>query len=85
MDSNHVAGLVLATALWMGLAACAIVGGSIRPDGEFWEHELAEGREPSDARARRPSGYRGGRAGPAGGCEPRDGRGARDVAGANGE
>jgi hypothetical protein len=36
MEANHVAGLVLATALWIGLAACAVLGGSIRPPGEFW-------------------------------------------------
>jgi hypothetical protein len=36
MEAHHVAGLVLATALWIGLAACAVVDGSNRPNGEFW-------------------------------------------------
>jgi len=36
MEPNHVGGLVLATVLWIGLGACALIGGgSIRP-GEFW-------------------------------------------------
>jgi hypothetical protein len=36
MNSNNLAALVLATGLWIGLAAWAMGGGSTRPDGEFW-------------------------------------------------
>jgi hypothetical protein len=36
MSTNHVAGFVLATAVWVGLGAAAILGGPTRPAGEFW-------------------------------------------------
>ena len=36
MSSNTLAALVLATGLWIGLAAWAMGGGSTRPNGEFW-------------------------------------------------
>jgi hypothetical protein len=43
MDSNHIASFVLATALWIGLGACALLGGgSIRPGGEFWTSTSSE-------------------------------------------
>ena len=42
MTSNHAAGLVLATALWVGLGAAAFLGGPDRPAGEFWTGTSSE-------------------------------------------
>jgi hypothetical protein len=42
MNSNHVAGLVLATAFWVGLGAFAILGGSTPPLGEIWTSTSSE-------------------------------------------
>jgi hypothetical protein len=64
MNSNNLAALVLATGLWIGLAAWAMGGGSTRPDGEFWTSTssakvashptLVRGSYPRQARAVSP-------------------------------
>jgi hypothetical protein len=61
MESNHIAGLALATALWIGLGACALLGGgSLRPNGEFWTSTA------SDRVASRPTLVRAAYATPSG-------------------
>jgi uncharacterized protein (DUF58 family) len=64
MNSNNLAALVLATGLWIGLAAWAMGGGSTRPNGEFWTSTssakvashptLVRGSYPRQARAVSP-------------------------------
>jgi len=55
MNSNNLAALVLATGLWIGLAAW-VMGGSTRPRrGVLDEHKFRQSREPSDAGPRQLS------------------------------
>jgi hypothetical protein len=60
MEPNHIAGFVLATALWLGLAACTILGGSIRPPSEFWTStsSLKVASHPTLVRAAYPAAHR---------------------------
>jgi hypothetical protein len=55
MNSTYLPAMVLATCLWIGLAALVAVGGPAPRTGEFWMSASAAKAQPRAVRAAAPS------------------------------